>query len=241
MTRGKKSQQKIGRCAFCAARGPITREHLPAKSLFPPPLPSNLITVPSCLKCNQGWQSDQDYFRLFLVARADTKGNRARDALFPAVKRSLSRAEARGFATSFFSKLEETGRLTPTGIYIGTGISTTFDFSRLDHIAEKIVRGLFYHETERRLPADFRVATYHESRVRRLPSSTFKNDLLGFVSMALETPPRRFGSAFAYWYLPSPNGWAHSHWLLEFYGSREYYCFTAPIIGVPGPSPALPK
>jgi hypothetical protein len=156
------------------------------------------------------------------------------------VKRSLFRAEARGFATSFFSKLEKTERLTPAGHYIGTGIFTTVDFRRLDRVAGKIVRGLFYHETKRRLPGDFRVATFHESRALRL-SSAFKDDLLGFVSMALETPPRRFGPAFTYWYLPSPNGWAQSHWLLEFYGSREYYCFTAPIIGVPGNPPPLPK
>jgi hypothetical protein len=122
-------------------------------------------------------------------------------------------------------------RFSPTGLYLGPASRFSGEGRRLDRVAEKIIRGLFYHEMKRRLPPDYRVATIHQSRVRSAPSGT-RELLSEFVSAVLEIKPRRFGSAFAYWFLPSPNAWANTHWLLEFYGSREYYCLTAPIIGV---------
>jgi len=237
--RKKRAEKKVGRCVFCGVRGPITREHIPAQNLFPPPMPSNLITVPSCRKCNSEWQRDEDYFRLWLVAREDTKGNPARDALFPTVNRSLARVEARGFLKSFMDSLAKAEQVTPAGIYVRSGTVVTTEGSRLDRIAEKIIRGLFYYETGRRVPPDYRVAIVHQSRVRHLRPA-FRTDLLGFVAMVLETKPREFGPAFKYWYLPSPNGWARSHWILEFYGSREFYCFTAPIISAPKNPARLP-
>jgi len=237
--RKKQAKKKVGRCVFCGVRGPITREHIPAKAFFPSPLPSNLITVPSCRKCNSEWQKDEDYFRLCLVAREDTKGNRSRDELFPTVKRSLTRVDARGFANKFLNSLAEVEEFTPAGIYVRSGVSVSFEGARLDRVAEKVIRGLFYLETGRRVPPDYRVAIVHQSRVRHLRPA-FRTDLLGFVAMVLETKPREFGPAFKYWYLPSPNGWARSHWILEFYGSREFYCFTAPIISAPENAARLP-
>jgi hypothetical protein len=224
-------RQRIIRCVYCGAKAGATRDHVPARQFFPSPVPPNLITVPSCEKCNKGWSMDEDYFRVLLVSCANTKGNAARDKLFPIVKASLARKQARGLASSFFNGIENVERVTPGGIYLGPAPFFTGDGRRLDRVAEKIIRGLFYHETKRRLPPDYRVATVHQSRVRFASPQT-RTTMMEFVSATLETRPRCFGSSFAYWFLQSPNGWARSHWVLEFYGSREFYCFTAPIIGV---------
>lgn len=184
------------------------------------------MTVPSCRKCNGEWQKDEDYFRLCLVSRADTKGNPARDAILPAVKRSLKRTEGRGFATEFLQSLAEAEQFTEGGIYIRSSLIAIFQGARLIRIAEKIIRGLFYHETGKRLPSDYHVRIIYQDHVQHV-SPAARDLLLKFAATILGTEARRFGTAFAYWYLASPYGWAQSHWILEFYGSREFYCFTA--------------
>jgi hypothetical protein len=47
-------------CAFCGgATG--TKDHCPSKVFLDEPLPTNLPVVPACLKCNNGFSSDEEY------------------------------------------------------------------------------------------------------------------------------------------------------------------------------------
>ena len=49
-------------CIYCQTNPKETNDHVPPKGLFREPRPSNLITVPACLKCNNGFSGDDDYF-----------------------------------------------------------------------------------------------------------------------------------------------------------------------------------
>lgn len=53
------------RCYLCSQPA-TTRDHIPPVGFFPPPRPSNLITVPCCQRCNVAYSVDDDYFRLVL-------------------------------------------------------------------------------------------------------------------------------------------------------------------------------
>ena len=55
---------KIKPCYLCGSTTQVTREHLPAKNLFPKPRPSNLITVPCCYECNNKYSKEDEYFRV---------------------------------------------------------------------------------------------------------------------------------------------------------------------------------
>ncbi|APZ47352.1 hypothetical protein BW723_14145 [Polaribacter reichenbachii] len=48
-------------CAYCG-KLPDTRDHVPSKILLGKPYPENLPVVPSCLKCNNGFSLDEEYF-----------------------------------------------------------------------------------------------------------------------------------------------------------------------------------
>ncbi len=48
-------------CAYCG-EFPNTRDHVPSKILLEKPYPENLPVVPSCLKCNNGFSLDEEYF-----------------------------------------------------------------------------------------------------------------------------------------------------------------------------------
>ena len=58
----------------------LTTEHVPPKSLFPKPRPSNLITVPSCESCNVRFAQDEVLFRLYCSATCDRKFQRTDSA-----------------------------------------------------------------------------------------------------------------------------------------------------------------
>ena len=49
-------------CIYCGGKLKVTDDHVPPKSFYPKPRPSNLITVPSCLKCNQTIGKDEEFF-----------------------------------------------------------------------------------------------------------------------------------------------------------------------------------
>ena len=58
-------------CYLCGAENPETRDHVPPRNLFPPPRPTNLITLPCCRACNEGFQLDDEFMRVFLSAAAN--------------------------------------------------------------------------------------------------------------------------------------------------------------------------
>lgn len=53
------------RCYLCPVEVDPTRhrDHIPPKTFFPQPRPSNLVTVPCCERCNSGASIDDDAFK----------------------------------------------------------------------------------------------------------------------------------------------------------------------------------
>jgi hypothetical protein len=54
-----------GRCYLCGASDDLTRDHIPPKGFFPPPRPSNLITITCCRACNEAYSLDDEAARLW--------------------------------------------------------------------------------------------------------------------------------------------------------------------------------
>jgi hypothetical protein len=55
-------------CYLCGATEQLTRDHIPPRNLFPPPRPTNLITVDCCEACNNGMKLSDERMRVFLAA-----------------------------------------------------------------------------------------------------------------------------------------------------------------------------
>ncbi len=49
-------------CYLCG-KPATTKDHVPPKTLFAPPRPHNLITLPCCAECNGAYALDEEYFR----------------------------------------------------------------------------------------------------------------------------------------------------------------------------------
>ncbi len=221
-------RKKTGECVYCGTIGLVTKDHIPPKNLFKRPRPHNLITVPSCLECNSGSSKDDDYFQYWAVSREDGKGNCDRDGILPSITRSLERPEAAPFSHSFLREIKLARKVSPGGLDLGVGLFMAADGKRLDNVAKRIIKGLFFHITKHRLPDDHCVQVVHHSRWKLLPheSRVAGND---FVIALLDENPVKIGEAFRFWHLLSPNGWARSVWLIELYGQLEYFCTTCPV------------
>src|SRR5579859_4140645 len=60
--------KRVKKCYLCGATRNLTRDHIPPKGFFPPPLPTNLITVPCCSSCNNSFSTDDEAARLWFSA-----------------------------------------------------------------------------------------------------------------------------------------------------------------------------
>ncbi len=96
MTRSKRSKKGI--CVYCGGTARLGRDHVPPRALFGGRFPPNLITVPSCDRCNNGASKDDELFRLAYSTRRDAPSVAERDLAFAATLRSFNKPEASSFA-----------------------------------------------------------------------------------------------------------------------------------------------
>jgi hypothetical protein len=54
------------RCT-CCSKAADTKDHAPPRCLLTRPLPSNLVTLPACQKCNNGFSFEERAVRAFLT------------------------------------------------------------------------------------------------------------------------------------------------------------------------------
>jgi hypothetical protein len=99
------------------------------KQLLRKPYPVNLLTVPSCEKCNSGYSTDEEYFRLMIVGLLCHTSEA--ELLFDGpLSRSMNRRP----------HLEDLmfGSLSPED----GGVALDVDYGRIHRVADKIAKGL---------------------------------------------------------------------------------------------------
>src|SRR5579862_3363591 len=142
---------KRGICTYCEVTRELSSDHVPPKCLFAKPRPK-LITVPSCEECNRGFAADDEYLRLVLVSRHDTGAHVDAQGVWAAAMRGLSRPNQLGLAKRFLREASEVKVRTPAGAIAGSVAVFVPETARLEGVAIRIVRGLFFHEHRQRIP-----------------------------------------------------------------------------------------
>lgn len=131
-------------CVYCGLRPAQTDDHVPPKCLFPRPRPSDLITIPSCLECNQGAGKDEEYFLasiMFTRAGSSTTGRQLwREKLRRMYAKNL------GLRYRIAASLQRVNVHTPAGLFLGRHLAQNPDLVRLEKVVVKIVKGLYYFE-----------------------------------------------------------------------------------------------
>ena len=116
------------RCVYCGKPSNSNRDHVPSKQFFPSPRPSDLVTVPSCISCNERFKQDEDLFRstfLFGPGGATPAGRALWD-------QKLRRAYEKdlGFRSAIAAALAERDVATPAGISLGKHMTVEIDGPR---------------------------------------------------------------------------------------------------------------
>jgi hypothetical protein len=133
-------------CVLCAQAPATSVEHIPAQLFFDRPLPSNLITVPACLACNQGSQHDDEYLRAFMMLLRDSAPSEPMEKVRARTYRQLHREGYGGLRKSFQEASELRWETGPDGLPV-IGLFTKPDSDRLMNVMTKYTRGLHFWST----------------------------------------------------------------------------------------------
>lgn len=138
-------------CVYCLHPNE-SKDHTPPKKLLREPLPSNLITLPCCRKCNSGYSKNEEIIKIFLAVTSShpdlQPGTKAGDA----ARRGLAR-------NTKLQRLIEAQRG-------GSGFKITPDlFKVFENVLQKTARGLFYGRYLQLHPlTEFRLLSIEDSR-----------------------------------------------------------------------------
>ena len=141
---------KPGRQHLCYRCGSLatTKEHVVPRCLYPDKPAAKLITVPACRSCNNALAKDEEYFRTILAAQwIDSPSARA--VWEQKVRPSFDR-QRDGLRKSLLANMRDIYLPSEQG-FVQTGL-LRLDDSRMDRVAEKIVRGLYFHVMGKVMP-----------------------------------------------------------------------------------------
>lgn len=192
---------KKGTCTYCGLHREITDDHIPPKNLFPKPLPQNLITVPSCMICNEGTSKDDEYFRLILSLRDETFDHPSVQNNWPKIKRSLECKSHGGLRRILIDSTQFVNLRSNAGLYLGKAGVIEPDSKRMDKVLRRIAKGLFYSETGYRLPDNYDIVWHDITNVRDLKQEE-KDTIIQMLNYLEATPMKNFGNnVFKYRYM----------------------------------------
>jgi hypothetical protein len=131
----KPKRKKISICVYCGEECKKSSEHAVMKSLFPKRRPNNLITVPSCERCNNEASMDEEYFKTVVIMRDDVAEHPAAAAVLPSVIRGLQRPDKAGrFRKGVLASIRKVEIRTRSGLYLGDADALHGDTVRVEHI-----------------------------------------------------------------------------------------------------------
>ena len=201
------------KCIYCNEREANERDHVPPKSLFPKPAPSNLITVPACSLCNRGFSKDEEYFRTIVSGLAQTDRHPASQQLRK--DKILKGLERRPKLASKIMSTVVPVNLTYKGQLVATVAAFDIDNPSFDNIIVKIIKGLLFHETGLTIHSPYVVNWNVIHKPLEVPPALYER--------ILNEPAHSFGNqVFEYQSYILP-GTIASFWLLRFYGGANFH------------------
>ena len=211
-------------CVHCNAVPGCTADHVPPRSFFARPRPSNLLTVPACAKCNHASSIDEVYFlAVLMLSRAGTTEvgtklwNKGLRRTFEN-DLGLRRQVATSFRRRDFS--------TSAGVYLGRRMTLKFDRHRLEKVVAKIVRGLYFHERGFPLESGTEVLSFFLREPAHFEAMEESNHML-------KPGTRQWEGTFQYRCGFVPDQPQQSTWLLWFWRTHFFWVNTSQPIAVP--------
>jgi hypothetical protein len=211
-----KKKPKSGICSICGQEAELTREHIPPKGIFISPRPKNTITVFSCKKCNHDTELDDEYFRFWVTAGAYSNSKLAVVWKNKVVGSSFKRSPALLKKIQYdHKKLLEHHASTPLKTYKNEIVPDELlhcccmvDTKRIERVACKIVKGLYFHHFSKPLPHDVDLTVSNEP---------IQLEILTKIIIARKGLVGGEDGEFIYWFKFDEIEPYFSRWVLFFY------------------------
>ena len=143
MLQTRKANFVIKLCAICGIREATTRDHVPPKGIFLKPRPTNLITVPACVICNNHSSYVDQQFLVDLGVHVGYQGGEGERFFTEHTLKTLSKN--RKLHRNIVNKIRPVNLTTPSGIVYEKAYAGEWNSEVHIKVMERIVRGLYYH------------------------------------------------------------------------------------------------
>lgn len=203
-------------CAYCGQDNAKTRDHIPPKSLFDRPLPTDLITVPACEECNNGDSVSDDFFQFH--RKLQVPDSTEDSSIGQSISKTLDKNKRLEMELQKSAKtmviLHEHGE--------NEEIMLVPDNSDAhDKVVDRITRGLYYHFTKQVLSKNsFVKVRWH----REKPKIPIDWNCLQKINIG--------NGQFVCYYCIDPNGSEISLWIFHFLGCHWSSASTLPVVAV---------
>jgi hypothetical protein len=142
------SKRRRSICYLCGTPGADSKDHVPPKSLLPPPSDAcPRLTVRAHAKCNAGHSADEEYVRDLIVPEAIQFGFKDAEVAYERVWRAWSRDGGWTRYQAFLKDYQVIQVRTAAGLYAGNALGIIPDHDRLRRVGTKIVRGIIFHDS----------------------------------------------------------------------------------------------
>ncbi len=217
-------------CVFCGATEGLTPDHVPPKCFFSKPLPNDLITVPSCERCNKGTEKDDEYFRDIVTCLAAFLHEAPPvQSVLEKVRRSYRRPEQARRLRAFLDASVAVDVVAAGGVYICALPGHRVYKERIAGSLEKIVKGIFWKETGRPLPAQFRVGSWCLVDRFGKPFDAAKRFANEIEILMKSTQPRSVGhGTFVYRFHLARNPFVAAGMVFVFFDVVPFFALAGP-------------
>jgi hypothetical protein len=209
-------------CAYCGSTAGDTDDHVPPKSIYSAPLPSDPPTVKACAPCNAGASQDDEYFRDVVVKYHRVADLPQAQEQVEAMIRAAGKPAKRRYAEATWRSFVDVERRTPAGLIIGTAPAYVVDAPRIERSVRRYVRGLHRYQLGKRVPDGFTInVAVNADHVRASAKD---------VADVFAAARRRIVQAGVFWYAwVSPRDRPEaSAWLLVFFDAFPLMGFVHP-------------
>lgn len=223
----EKSDIKFGECAYCGMYKTIDDDHIPPKNIFAKPRPNNLITVPSCHNCNGDSSKDDEYFWITLSIREDVISHPDVILNRKTIGRAMNNPKKVGLRRSFDNSIKVTEAFSKYGLFIGNKHFLDVKLERLNKVAERIIKGLYYHHTNVILGNDYKSIAYITDCLKDLSDTQcWENIKKLFESLQFEKSHLIGNNVFEYKYKIANDNDKISLWIMKFYDKIHFFGAT---------------
>lgn len=202
-------------CPYCGDPVAKSRDHVPPKAWFPPPLPK-MITVKCCEACNHAASRDDESFRNLLAVDVGINSIHTRRFFDLRAKRGIlnNRKVLRDILTAPQLYVRKPGSQFAKMSVI------TFERELYTRVGSRLVKGLYRHETGSTLRADTPIDVWHVD----VPDPFERLFSFGKFSS--------LGPAFTYGYVEADRSSQTTVWFFAFYDRHFMVVWTGNLEGL---------